>query len=341
MSLISMMRNWKTLALMMVALTAIFNIVLIKEMPDNSGRTIRSVENSRPGQGNQVITIQKAEIVSRKLGAVDRQDSGKAPKRGLLKRWILRSKASPAADAKTTAISTSSSNEAAKEMISDGEVLDKSEAVEKYLSHPHLGGQSHEDKPSTDPSKSQSDAAASAKDAEGQEQQQQQKSQGIQGTSNAAQQEQATASKSAESSEIVQELKEALIERPARLESLSEEFEQRQDIIAAVAESNGTVAAADVASRLAAASAELPQQPVKAGNSQPQQELVSVASPQHKEQQDQQQLQTPQQLMDIAEKPRAPVDAGKISWHMPFGCTICYSNAGNSTCEYRHMHMML
>jgi hypothetical protein len=325
----ALVKHWKTLALFMLALTAVFNVILLKEMPDNSGRTLRSVDTTpASGRGKGVIIVQKVEVVSRKLGQMDDIGSVQRPKHGLLRRWI---RPSP---------TTTDAGDAG--LIQAGLITNGQSLVEKYSGHPHLGGQSPpistgDGSRRSSPIPLPLDEVQDSQIMLSQDLELDLDSAAEQDVPvGALQQQQSGADPPPDSGskELEAELKEALIERPARLESLSEAFEHQQDIITAMKEANATAArlpratdpAAGAQPRLAGAALNAAQQLLEqqgreqASADTAEQQQPQEAQPIQNVAQQQQEQQLPQQaMMDVAEQPRAPVGPGEVYPHGKLG----------------------
>ena len=226
------MKPWKTLALSMVAITVLFNVLLMREMPDGSAGSIRTVRGSASDSSHS-SNFRKGEPVPRRLGSAIVRGSVQISKPGLLKRWILRgSTASESVASDSQPLSQDSLADRTKPTGQSGE--------EKYASHPHFAGRS----PVL--SDAQQSSASNANPSDGGE--------GSLDTPGVVQSvattEESSGTGASNASGLIAELKEELIERPARLESLSEAFAQRQEIIAAVAETNGSADAMVVSEAL-------------------------------------------------------------------------------------------
>ncbi len=216
----------------MVAITVLFNVLLMREMPDGSARSIRPVRSSA-SHSSHSSTFRKGEPVPRRLGSANVRGSVQISKPGLLKRWILRgSTAFESVASDSPPLSQDTPADRAKAKGQSGE--------EKYASHPHFAGRSPvipDAQQSSNRNANPSDGGGGSLDAPGV-------------VHSVAAGEDNTGIGAVNASGLIAELKEELIERPARLESLSEAFAQRQEIIAAVAQTNGSADAMVVSEAL-------------------------------------------------------------------------------------------
>lgn len=226
------MKPWKTLALSMVAITVLFNVLLMREMPDGSAGSIRTVRSSASDSSHS-SNVRKGEPVPRRLGSASVRGSVQISKPGLLKRWILRG--STASESVATDSSPLSQDSLADRTNPKGQ-----SGEEKYASHPHFAGRS----PVLSDAQQSSASSVDPSDGGGGNL----NTAGVVHGVTAAKDDTGTGAINA--SGLIAELKEELIERPARLESLSEAFAQWQEIIAAVAETNGSADAMVVSEAL-------------------------------------------------------------------------------------------
>ncbi len=273
------MKSWKSMALIMLTITVLFNVLLMREMPDSSAGSIGS-DRKTTTDGSQ----RRGETISRRLGAAESRGATTMSTQGLLKRWILRGKSAPEQRA------TSSSSQPRNTVANDSTKKDQS-GEEKYLSHPHFAGRSPVASDTAQSAQSSQDPLVDDSAKQG-DQHLSISSQGLpEGEGTAA-------SGAPNASALNAELTQALIERPARLESLSEAFAQRQEIIAAVAETNGSADAMVVSEALPLAV------PVSKTLD------ITKASSSTEEQPEVQQQAQQQALLDVQERPRAPLDEG-------------------------------
>jgi hypothetical protein len=119
------MRRWQVLALAMLAVTALFNVLLLKQMPDASARSMGPVR--RPG-----------ETAARRLGGQETLAGAGSGSRGLLKRWVLRS--APRDSSKAPALPDSRMQGALGGNMTMNTAEDGRTNAQKYLSHPHFSG---------------------------------------------------------------------------------------------------------------------------------------------------------------------------------------------------------
>lgn len=267
------MKSWKTMSFLMLAIIVLFNVLLMREMPDSSAGSIHSVRRAA-SDGSRLSSVKKGEAISRRLGAAESRGSDEGSTPGLLKRWIQLGKSASEKRAPSSSLQSSSTT-------ADMAVTKDQSGEQKYLSHPHFAGRSPVTSDTTQSRQNPSDGAA------GDQQYANSDQSTLEGKGTAA-------SGAGNASVLNAELTQALIERPARLESLSEAFAQRQEIIAAVAVTNGSEDAMVVSEAL----------PLAVPISETL-DITKESSPVEQQQQQQQQA-----LLDVQERPRAPVDPG-------------------------------
>ncbi len=128
-------RKWRNLALGMITVTILCNLLVLKQMPDSSGRTIRAVTRTEEQHGD---AAQHRESVSRKLGST--KDSSFSGSTGVLKRWILSGKAhAKHRDNTTTGQSAEQQRQSGQLSSKDPPAHETSEQL--YKSHPRFGQQ--------------------------------------------------------------------------------------------------------------------------------------------------------------------------------------------------------
>lgn len=130
-------RKWRNLALAMLTVTILCNLLVLKQMPDSSSRSIRAV--SRPQEQHSGADLQVfRENISRKLGSTTITSSSSSG--GVLKRWVLgRGRASKQHDDPRA---TQSSQAVVESHENSSEIaLDAGSSEQLYMNHPRFGQQ--------------------------------------------------------------------------------------------------------------------------------------------------------------------------------------------------------
>ena len=119
----------------MITVTILCNLLVLKQMPDSSGRTIRAVTRTEEQHGD---AAQPRESISRKLGST--KGSSLSGSTGVLKRWILSGDAHAKHRDNTTAeVRDEQQTQSGLLGSKDSPAHETSE--ELYKSHPRFGQQ--------------------------------------------------------------------------------------------------------------------------------------------------------------------------------------------------------
>ena len=128
-------RKWRNLALGMITVTILCNLLVLKQMPDSSSRTIRAVSRTEKPQGD---ATKRRESISRKLGSTT--GSSFSESTGVLKRWILSGNA--LSKHRDNATDGQSDKQQAKIEELSSEASSEHETSEQlYNNHPRFGHQ--------------------------------------------------------------------------------------------------------------------------------------------------------------------------------------------------------
>ncbi len=128
-------RKWRNLALGMITVTILCNLLVLKQMPDSSSRTIRAVTRTEEQHGEPA---QHRESISRKLGST--KGSSFSGSTGVLKRWILSGDTQSKQHNSTTV--EQSDKQGAQSAELGSEAAPEHETSEQlYNSHPRFGQQ--------------------------------------------------------------------------------------------------------------------------------------------------------------------------------------------------------
>ena len=128
-------RKWRNLALGMITVTILCNLLVLKQMPDSSSRTIKAVSRTEEAHSD---AAQPRESISRKLGST--KGSSFSGSTGVLKRWILSGKAHSKQQQTITA-GQDSSQETEGGIFSPHLSLERKTSDQLYNSHPRFGHQ--------------------------------------------------------------------------------------------------------------------------------------------------------------------------------------------------------
>ncbi len=128
-------RKWRNLALGMITVTILCNLLVLKQMPDSSSRTIRAV--TRPEEQHE-DAAQPRESISRKLGST--KGSSFSGSTGVLKRWIL-SGDKQSKQRNNTTVGQSDKQQAQSGELASEASLEHETSEQLYNSHPRFGQQ--------------------------------------------------------------------------------------------------------------------------------------------------------------------------------------------------------
>ena len=128
-------RKWRNLALGMITVTILCNLLVLKQMPDSSSRTIRAVTRTEEEHGD---AAQTRGSTSRKLGST--KGTSFSGSTGVLKRWILSGDAHSKQRANSTAEESDQQRAENGELSSEGS-LEHETSEQLYNSHPRFGQQ--------------------------------------------------------------------------------------------------------------------------------------------------------------------------------------------------------
>lgn len=128
-------RKWRNLALGMVTVTILCNILVLKQMPDSSSRTIRAVARTEELRED---AVQHRESISRKLGST--KASSFSGSTGVLKRWIL-SGNTPSKHHENITGGQSDKQQAHSGELPSENSLEHETSEQLYNNHPRFGQQ--------------------------------------------------------------------------------------------------------------------------------------------------------------------------------------------------------